>query len=176
MEVMRTERLVLRWLSEMDAGWIRDLVTDPDWLRYIGDRGVETVEDARAYLLRGPMEPYTRLGFGLYRVELRDSGLPIGICGLIKRDALDDVDLGFAYLPQFRGLGYAHEAAAATLEHARDAFGFSRIAAIVSPDNAASVGLLRKLGFEQERAMRFSDEADEVLLFGRRLDPGPLTG
>jgi RimJ/RimL family protein N-acetyltransferase len=169
LEVIQTDRLVLRWLTTEDAGFIHELLNDPDWLRYIGDRGVRTLEDARDYLLQGPIAMYAQLGFGLYRVELRESRAPIGICGLIKRDALEDVDLGFAFLPPFRAQGYASEAAAATLEYGRRALGLSRIVAIVSPENHLSIQLLRKLGLRFERKIRLQSGSDEVYLFG----PGP---
>jgi [ribosomal protein S5]-alanine N-acetyltransferase len=166
LEVIQTDRLVLRWLTTEDAELIHELVNDPDWLRYIGDRGVRTLEDARDYLLQGPIAMYAQAGFGLYRVELWESRVPIGICGLIKRDALEDVDLGFAFLPRFRAQGYAYEAAAATLEYGRRKLGLSRIVAIVSPENHPSIQLLRKLGLRFERNIRLAGGADEVNLFG----------
>lgn len=166
MEVLRTDRLVLRCLNTGDAEFIHVLMNDPDWLRYIGDRGIHTPEDARAYLQQGPMAMYAERGFGLYRVELREGGTPIGICGLIKRDALEDVDIGFAFLPRFRGRGYAFEAAAATLEFGRRTLGLSRIVAIVSPENRVSMLLLEKLGLVMERRVQLTPGASEVCLFG----------
>jgi RimJ/RimL family protein N-acetyltransferase len=165
MEVLRTERLILRRLTTEDAEFIVELMNDPDWLRYIGDRGVRTVEEARTYLLAGPLAMYDRLGFGLYCVELRESGVPIGICGLLKRDALVDVDIGFAMLPAFRARGYAYEAAAATLEYAKRELGLTRVVAIVSPENEGSKQLLRKLGLRFERTTRLSADGKEVCIF-----------
>ena len=164
MSVMETERLRMRRLVEDDAAFILELVNDPAWLRYIGDKDVKTVEAARGYLVRGPMAMYARLGFGLYLVELKADGTALGICGLIKRDTLDDVDIGFAFLPRYRSQGYALEAAAATLEHAQRELGFERIVAIVSPDNERSVGLLRKLGMRFESCLKLGGN-DEVELF-----------
>ena len=115
------------------------LVNDPDWIRYIGDRGVRTEDDARAYLERGPIAMYARQGFGLWRVARRDDDEPVGMCGLIKRDTLPDVDIGFAFLPAYRGLGYAAEAAAATLALASTRYGLTRVVAIASPDNDRSL-------------------------------------
>lgn len=165
-EVIRTERLVLRRLTEDDAEFVLELVNDPDWLVHIGDRGVRSLEDARDYLLRGPLAMYDRRGFGLFRVELREGGEPVGICGLLKRDALEDVDLGFALLPRFRSRGYAREAAAATLEYGRQRLGLARIVAIVSPGNHASMKLLSQLGMAPEAKIRLAEGADEVCLFG----------
>jgi len=166
LRVLETERLVLRWLAEEDASFILELTNDPDWLRHIGDRGIRTVDDARGYIATGPAAMYARHGFGLYAVELRESATPIGICGLIKRDWLEDVDVGFALLPRFRGKGYAREAASATLEYARGTLGLLRIAAIVSPGNDDSIRLLAKLGLGFERMARPSADAEEVCVYG----------
>ncbi|HET9679903.1 MAG TPA: GNAT family N-acetyltransferase [Gammaproteobacteria bacterium] len=165
MEVINTERLVLRHLCEEDAAFILELVNDSDWLRYIGDRGVKTLNDARGYILNGPMTMYKQFGFGLYRVELRDSGMPIGLCGLLKRDSLEDADIGFAFLPQYRGCGYAFEAAAATLEYGTHTLGLARIVAIVSPENTVSIRLLEKLGLRFEQAIRLPNETRDASLY-----------
>lgn len=164
MQVLETDRLIIRWLTIEDAAFILELVNDPSWLRFIGDRGVRTLEDARNYILKGPAEMYGRLGFGLYLVELKDEGVPIGTCGLIKRDSLKDVDIGFAFLPSFRGSGYAYEAASAVLAYGKNTLGLERIVAIVSPGNDRSIRLLEKLGLQFEQRIQLS-ERDEVKLF-----------
>jgi len=156
---METDRLILRWLSAGDAAFILELVNDADWLRYIGDKGVRNLDDARGYIDKGPIDMYRRLGFGLYRVELKTDGTPIGICGLIKRETLDDVDIGFAFLPQFRSQGYGSEAARETLEHGRDVFGLKRVVAITSADNEASGRLLEKIGLRFESMYAPGNEA-----------------
>lgn len=160
MSIFETPRLSLRWLTEGDAAFMLALVNDPDWLQYIGDRGVRTLDDAREYLRKGAIDMYARLGFGLFCVELKSSGEPIGLCGLIKRDTLQDVDIGFAFLPAFRRGGYAYEAAAATMRYARDTLGMRRVVAIVSPENARSIGLLEKLGFRYEQTLRLPPKDD----------------
>jgi ribosomal-protein-alanine N-acetyltransferase len=170
LKVAETERLILRRLSEEDAPFILELVNDPDWLRYIGDRGVRTLEDARAYVRNGPAASYARFGFGLYRVEEKAGGAPVGICGLLKRDALEDVDLGFALLPRFRGRGYAREAAAAVVALGQGAFGLARIAAVTDPANARSIGVLERLGFGYERMVRLAPDEIELRLFVRRAE------
>ena len=164
--MLETARLVLRWLSTDDAEFILELLNEPSFLQFIGDKGVRTLEDARNYILNGPVEMYNRLGFGLYLTELKESGVPLGICGLIKRDGLEDVDIGFAFLPRFWAKGYAYESAAAVLAYGRDVLGLKRIVAITSPDNHASGRLLEKLGLRFERTMRLSENAEEVRLFG----------
>src|SRR3982751_3973205 len=156
MNVLETDRLVLRRMSADDADFMLGLLNDPSWLRFIGDRGVRTREDARAYILKGPVDMYERLGFGIYLTELKEEGVPIGICGLVKRDFLEDVDIGFALLPGFWGQGYAYEAASAVMEHAREALGLKRLVAITNPENPRSVRLLEKLGFSFARMGRRS--------------------
>ena len=142
------------------------LVNEPSWLRFIGDRGVRTLEDARRYLLDGPIAMYERLGFGLYATTLKeDASAPIGICGLVKRDGLDDVDIGFALLPKFWGKGYAHEAAAAVMDYARNVVGLERVVAITSVDNESSARLLERIGLRFERMIRLTPDGEEIRLF-----------
>lgn len=165
MKVLETERLVLRWMSTDDAEFMLGLLNEPSWLRFIGDRGVRTIEDARNYILKGPVEMYARLGFGLYLVELKEGSIPIGICGLVKRDFLDDVDIGFALLPNYWRQGYAYEAAAAVLAYGIEVVGLKRIVAITSSDNHSSARLLEKLGLRFERMVRYPDDSEDVRLF-----------
>jgi RimJ/RimL family protein N-acetyltransferase len=164
-KILETDRLVLRRLSLDDAPFILELVNEPSWLQYIGDKGVRTPEDARKYLREGPMAMYQRSGFGLYRVERKDDGEPMGMCGLIKRDTLPDVDIGFAFLPRFWGQGYAREAAAAVLALGKDTLGLKRIVAITNPDNESSIRLLESLGFRFETVLRLSADGAETKLF-----------
>lgn len=166
MKVLETDRLILRRLSTVDAEFILRLVNEPSWLRFIGDRGIRNIEGACAYILNGPVEMYSRLGFGLYLVELKEEGVSIGLCGLIKRDSLEDVDIGFAFLPEYWGRGYAFEAASAVMEYGGRALGIRRIVAITSADNESSARLLEKLGFRFERMIKLSDDSEEVRLFG----------
>ena len=163
--VLRTQRLDLRRMSGDDARFIVELLNDADFVRYIGDKGVRTVEDAVKYLETGPIASYQRFGFGLYLVELRETGEAIGMCGLLKRDTLEDVDLGFAYMPQHRSKGYAAEAASAVLRHARAGLGLRRIVAITSQDNEGSARVLKKIGFKYERLIRQPHDDNELKLF-----------
>lgn len=165
--VIETDRLLLRQLSTVDAEFILELVNEPSWLRYIGDKGVRTIADARNYILQGPVASYERFGFGLYLTELKESGTPIGICGLVKRETLQDPDIGFAFLPRFWGKGYAYESASAVLGFAKSTLGLNRILAITAPDNHSSIKVLKKLGFGSEQMVRFSEEDSELKLFGR---------
>jgi len=167
--LIETDRLVLRQLTVEDAPFILELLTDPDWLRFIGDKGVRSLEGARNYIVTGPIESYARHGFGLFRTELKADGTPIGLCGLVKREVLEDVDVGYAFLPQFRGRGYAYESAAAVLRFARDRVGLVRIAAITNPDNERSIRVLEKLGLVFERMVRLSEGAPEIRFYARTL-------
>src|SRR3954468_25026348 len=127
LKVLETDRLIVRWLTPEDAEFILRLVNEPSWLRVIGDNGIRTIEGARAYILKGPVEMYSRLGFGLYLVELKEEGVSIGICGLIKRGSLEDVDIGFAFLPKFWGKGYAYESASAVMAYGKRIFGLTHL-------------------------------------------------
>ena len=173
--VLETERLVLRRLSTDDAPFLLELLNEPSFLRHIGDKGVRTEADARRYVETGPLASYERFGFGLWRVELKDGGEPIGMCGLLKRDALKDADVGFAFLPRYWRRGYALESASAVVAFAREAFGLSRVVAITAADNVASIRLLEKLGFRFERMARVPEDGKEVRLFGRD-GPGGSAG
>jgi [ribosomal protein S5]-alanine N-acetyltransferase len=161
-----TRRLTLRPMSTADAGFMLTLLNEPSFVRNIGDRGVRTIGDAESYITVGPMASYARFGFGLYLVELTQSGASIGICGLVKRETLADVDLGFAFLPPFWSQGYGLESASAVRDHARDAVGLRRLVAITDPANTGSIRLLAKLGFGFERMVRLGDEHKELKLFG----------
>lgn len=165
MKVLETERLILRRLTVEDSKFILELLNDPSWLRFIGDKGVRTLDAARDYILKNLVAMYERLGFGLYLTELKGEGIPVGICGLIKRDSLEDVDIGFAFLPKFRGKGYAYESASAVMAYGKRTFGLNRLAAITTPDNYDSAKLLEKLGFNFERMVKLSDDSAEVSLF-----------
>ncbi len=167
MVILETPRLVLRRLQLDDAPYILELLNDPDFIRFIADRGVRTLHDAEQYLRTGPLASYERFGHGLFRVSLKASGMPIGMCGLLKRDELDDVDIGFAYLPQYCGQGYAFEVASELLAQSRKLFNLSRIVAITNLDNIRSINLLGRLGFVRERTVKMPSSTQELLLFGR---------
>ncbi|MBL8199412.1 MAG: GNAT family N-acetyltransferase [Chromatiales bacterium] len=168
-----TPRLVLRRFSEDDAPFVLALLNDPDWLRYIGDNAVRTLDDARAYLREGPLAMYARFGFGLLAVDLKDGGQTIGMCGLIQRDGVADVDLGFALLPGFRARGLAREAASAVLALGHETLGIPRIVAFTAPDNDRSARLLDQIGMRLERTTVLPNSAEELLLFASGLPSGP---
>ena len=172
MVVLATDRLELRRLTVGDAPFILRLLNEPSFLEHIGDRGVRNIADAKQYILSGPVASYERHGFGLFLVELKAGSAPIGICGLLKRDALDDVDVGFAFVPESWSKGYAFESVSATLAYAHDTHRLKRVVAITSPENVASINLLVKLGFYFDRMVLMPGEKNEVKLFARRLGDG----
>jgi [ribosomal protein S5]-alanine N-acetyltransferase len=165
MTELNTQRLLLREFTLSDAEIILELLNDPSFLRFIGDKGVRTIDDARNYLTNGPIASYQRHGFGLYLVELKETGTPIGMCGLLKRDSLEHVDLGFAFMPDYRRQGFGFESASAVLSYARKDLKLGHILAITNPDNAGSINLLEKLGFKFKRMIRLSEDGSEVKLF-----------
>jgi ribosomal-protein-alanine N-acetyltransferase len=165
MQVLETARLRLRRLTPDDAPFILELLNDPLFLRFVGDKGVRTVEGARDYLVAGPLASYTRHGFGLFHVSLKETGVPIGMCGLLKREVLEDVDIGFAYLPQFSGCGYATEAALGTLHYGQAVLGLKRVVAITARDNEASQNVLRKIGLRHTKTIRLPGYQGDSHLF-----------
>jgi ribosomal-protein-alanine N-acetyltransferase len=165
MPVLETRRLALDEFTTADAAFILELLNEEPFVRYIGDKGVRTRSGACQYITDGPVASYERFGFGLYRVTLREGSEPIGMCGLLKRDALEDVDVGFAFLERYWSKGYAFESASAVLAYARQELGLARILAITSPDNTASIGLLGKLGFAFDRMDRLAEGEPEVKVF-----------
>ncbi|HEX8145677.1 MAG TPA: GNAT family N-acetyltransferase [Pyrinomonadaceae bacterium] len=170
MNVIETGRLNLRELSEADAAFVLEILNDPGFVRFVGDRGVRTLEDAARYTDERFVESYRQNGYGLWLVETKDGGAPAGICGLLKRGApVPGVEVGYAFLPPFRGKGYAFEAAEAALRHARDVLGLPRLYAVVNPDNAVSIRVLEKLGMRFERAVRLPAEETDVSLFSTDL-------
>jgi len=176
MNVLETGRLDLRQFGPEDAGFILRLVTDPSWRRYIGDRGVCTLEDAARYIDEKLVDQYRRFGFGLYCVVRRTDGCPLGMCGLVKRDTLADVDLGFAFLPEHRGRGYALESASAVIAWARQTLGLGRLVAITSPDNQAAQRLLARLGFRAAGNVRPAPDDTGLRLFELAATGDPPAG
>jgi RimJ/RimL family protein N-acetyltransferase/transcriptional antiterminator Rof (Rho-off) len=163
--VLETERLVLRELGLDDAEFVLRLTNEPSFLEFIGDKGVRTLDDARNYIVTGPLDSYRRHGHGLLLVRLKEGGEPIGTCGILRKDWLDAPDIGYAFLPSCWGRGYAQEAAAAVLEHGRRACSLGRIVAVVTPHNTASIRLLEKLGMRLESTVVDPRSGEPLALF-----------
>lgn len=172
MNIIETDRLALRRLSIDDAEFILDLLNQPSFLHFIGDRGVRTLDDARNYILKGPIASYEHFGFGLYLTALKESGVPIGICGLVKRESLEDVDVGFAFLPQFWLKGYAFESASAVMAYGVNALGLDRIVGVTSADNYASIRVLEKLNLKFEKMIKLSADGTQLKLFAPPIHRG----
>jgi RimJ/RimL family protein N-acetyltransferase len=161
---INTERLSIRPFTFDDAPFILRLLNEPSFIENIVDKGVRDLEGARSYLREGPMASYERHGFGLWRVGLAGADTPIGMAGLLKRDFLDAIDIGYALLPEFCGAGYAFEATSAVLNHAGRQLGAKRVVAIVAGHNRPSLKLLKKLGFRSEGTVRIPGEDEDLQL------------
>jgi RimJ/RimL family protein N-acetyltransferase len=170
---LETSRLTLRRLDFEDAPFLVGLLNQPSFLANIGDRGVRNIEDAHRYLREGPMHMYERHGFGLWHVARRADGVAIGMCGLLKRDILPDVDIGYAFLPEHWGVGFAFEAADAVMRHGARKFGLERIVGVVSEGNVPSIRVLEKLGMSFERMIAMREDEPPVRLYGRALQATP---
>lgn len=168
MQILETERLILRQFTLDDAPFILELLNTPTWLQFIGDRNVHSIEDAEKYLLNGSMKSYAENGFGFYAVIEKGSGKNIGMCGLIKRDTLPDIDIGFAFLPNLISKGFGFEIASATLDYALNVLKIKRVIAIVNPDNEKSIGLIKKIGMQFEEMIKFGDDGKELMLFAKQ--------
>jgi RimJ/RimL family protein N-acetyltransferase len=162
---LETKRLILRGFTLNDATFIISLLNTPGWLQFIGDRNVKTQEQARAYLLNGPLKSYHENGFGLCMVELKSDGTPIGMCGLLKRDYLESPDIGFALMPEYSRMGYAFEAANAIVSYAKEILKLNGLMAITMQSNKSSIGLLEKVGFSFTRMIALPSGGEELMLF-----------
>ena len=163
--ILETERLILRKFTSGDAAFIVELLNSPGWLKYIGDRNIKTEEEAVNYLTNGPLKSYDENGYGLCLVEKKEDAAPIGMCGIIRRDNLDHPDIGFAFLPEYNGQGYALEIAGATLSYAMNQLQLPVISAITVAENERSVRLLQKIGLTYKKTIQFPGNEEELLLF-----------
>ncbi len=170
MPVAKTDRLIISKFTLKDAPFFLELANSPNWIKYIGDRNLKTVKDAEEYIKNGTLKSYSEFGFGFYKLQLKDKNLKsIGTCGLIKRETLDDVDIGFAMLPEFENKGYGYESSLAILELAQHTFKLKRIAAITLAVNKNSIKLIKKLGLCFEKKVKPFEDDDELLLFVKDL-------
>ena len=165
MKILETDRTILREVTKDDAEFILDLLNQPSFIKYIGDRNVRTSASAAEYIESRFASSYRQFGFGMWAVELKETGTPIGICGFVKRDSLPDVDIGFAFLPQYCSQGYAFESASDTMKYGRDVLGLKRVVAITSQDNESSGRLLEKIGFKFESLIKLPHDDEELKLF-----------
>ena len=173
MNILETERLTLRPITLDDAPLVLAVMSDPDFVRYVSDRGLRTPADAARYITEKMLPGFEQNGFGMCGVRLKESGTPIGTCGVFKRNPADDAEIGFAFLPGFRGRGFALEAAAAVMNYARDVQKLTRIVAATKPANAGSIKLLEKLGMRFERMIFDEASQSEMKLFAKD-SPGGL--
>jgi len=170
MIVAETKRLRIKKFTKSDAAFFLELANSPNWIKYIGDRNLKTVQDAEEYLKNGAIKSYNTFGFGFYKLELKSkTNKPIGTCGLVKREELDDVDVGFAMLPEYEGMGFGFESSIEILNIAKRQFNLKRIVAITLPTNKSSIRLLEKLGLSFEKKVKPFEDDVELLLFAKKL-------
>jgi RimJ/RimL family protein N-acetyltransferase len=169
MNILETERLSVREITETDAEFILELLNQPSFIRYIGDRGIRSAEDAKKFIENRFRESYRQNGFGLYTIEIKQDRSPIGICGFVKRDFLEFPDVGFAFLAPFERKGYAFESANAVMKYGKDVLGLKRVLAITVPDNENSIRLLEKLGFRFEELIKTPNDNEKLKLFSSDL-------
>ena len=167
---LETKRLSLRWLTLDDAELMLAIWNDPTFIRYVGDRQILTIEAARVALEEGALKLFSDYGYGPFRVGMISDDTPVGVCGLFRRLGLDEPDIGFAILPEHWRKGLAYEAASAVIGHAKDDLHLARLTAIVSPENAASIALIEKLGLQFERMHQLPGDDDDVAVYGTKLD------
>lgn len=169
MPIAETSRLFISKITLKDSRFFLELVNTPHWLKYIGDRKIKTVKDAKTYLRNVTLKSFTDFGFGFYKLQIKDTNKTIGICGLVKRKQLDDVEIGFALLPEYEGKGFGYEASLSVLELAKETFGLKKITAITLPTNISSIKLLEKLGLTFEKKVKPFEDDEELLLFAKKL-------
>jgi len=169
MVILQTKRLTLSTLSMEDAPFILELLNTPNWLRYIGDRGIVNLERAEDYIQQGPQKSYAQFGFGLWRVTRTEDNVSLGVCGLLKRDTLEDPDIGFAFLPAYEGQGLAFESSHAVLTYAATTLQLKRIIAFTTKENQRSLKLLKRLGLSFEKMITLPGHVQEYVLLGKDL-------
>ncbi|MEL4456268.1 GNAT family N-acetyltransferase [Lutimonas vermicola] len=165
MIVLSTERLLIKKITPADAPFLLELMNDKDWIENIGDRGIKTIEQAQVYITNRFLKSYEEKGFGFYGIVLKESSEMIGTAGLVHREGLDAVDIGYGMLPAFRGKGYAFEATKAVFDYGYNVLRLDKIVAIVNPSNKSSIKLLEKLGLRYEKMVRLPDEDKDIKLF-----------
>ena len=163
MIVLETERLILSHAGDDDAAFFLKLLTDDSFIQNIGDKGVKNEEDAKGYINESLVKSYQTNGFGLYLTTLKATGEPVGICGLVKRDSLDCPDVGYAFLPEYSGKGYATESALAVMDYSKTQLHIPRVVGITSKDNIPSQRVLEKLGLKFEKMVPYNDTEESML-------------
>lgn len=164
-----SQRLTLREFTANDAHFTMELLNSPAWIQFIGDRNIKKLSDAQNYIEKSLIPHYQQQGFGLYLVSLTEKNTPIGMCGFVKRSGLSGVDIGFALLPQYEGLGYAHEAAQTCMMYGQQTLHLQQLFAITNVDNHKSIKLIQKLGFEYQQELVLPNENEPVKVFMKTL-------
>ena len=164
-KLFETERLVLYEMTSDHAGCLYKLMNDSAWLQFIGDSNINSVEAAKDYITFKIRASYEEFGFGFYLTSLKEDDTPIGVCGLVKRPSMEHVDVGFAFMPDYRKKGYGYESASAIIDYAKSELDIDYIVAITDLDNIGSIKLLEKLGLKFEKVMQLDGEGKQCRLF-----------
>lgn len=165
MNIFGTDRLIIQEVTLDDSNFIFRLLNSLTWIKFIGDRRIKTEDDARTYILNNFIDSYEKRGYGLYKMCLRENEIPIGICGFLKRDYLDHVDIGFAVLPEYEGKGYAFEASKSILNFGKLKLNMNPILAVTTNENTKSRKLLQKIGLSEVGKIKPNEKEEEFLLF-----------
>ena len=170
MIITETKRLLISEFTIEDASFFLELMNAPNSIKYIGDRNLNSVEDAEKYLINKTIKSYSDFNFGFYKLELKgEKNIAIGTCGLAKREELDHVDIGFAFLPGYEGKGFGYEASKEVMSLAKETFKLEKLIAITVPYNKNSIKLLEKLGFACEKRIKPFEDDEELLLFAKKM-------
>ena len=162
MLILKTNRLKLLEFEKSDSQFILELLNEPAWIEFIGEKNVHTINDAESFIEHNLIPSYKKNGFGLYAVKLKDDNTPIGMCGLLNRPGLSDIDLGFASLSKYQRLGFAYESSIAILNYSKTVLKINKVVAITNSNNTASAKLLEKLGFRFDKLIDLSDDGKDI--------------
>ncbi|OUR93963.1 GNAT family N-acetyltransferase [Flavobacteriales bacterium 34_180_T64] len=168
MAIAETERLLISKFTLADAPFFLELVNTPNWIKYIGERNINTIAQAEDAIKKGHLKSYKTHGFGFYTLQLKsENNKTIGTCGLIKRETLEYADIGFAMLPNYEGKGFGYESSMAILKLANELFKLKKVLAITSPTNQNSIRLIEKIGLSYEKRVKPFEDDEELLLFAK---------
>lgn len=163
--MIETERVLLQEVTSEDKSFLFELMNTASWIQYIGDRNIRTVEDAEEYIEKNIRKAYQEYGLGMYKMVSKENDKPMGLCGLLKRDYLNSIDIGFAILPEYEGKGYTYEAAKAVRDFGFNTLKTEKIAGITMEENVKSRKLLEKLGLKYVGMVRTSPDTEEIMLY-----------
>lgn len=160
---LESKRLLIRDTFVSDAPFYFELFNDPDWIKFISDKNLKSVEETEVYLKDILFKNSKTGGLGFFTVILKETGEPIGTSTALQREKLDYIDIGYGFLPKGRGKGYAIEATKLIIQYVREKFNQKKVYAFTVPENEKSQNLLKKLNFKYVGLQPiFGEEEDAV--------------